>query len=447
MLGEILIIFGSRTSGNICADIFNYDTFSSNLKIMPITMDKFCEINLSSLSTVLSDPAIKKIIIYDHDVETEIITLDTYNRFREKLNASCVNFKFIHVTTSKSELDNLQFVFQSDYHIIEKNKIEADKLAWKNIFLTNISVEKLINWQMLTTYNPMYHPFKLTKIKVAILNSGQWRVNHTGLHKSDDTADYRSGYSIKNHICKYLLGLNILEHNAVVDVVDMFVSTDDTHIMKTFDYYQNVKAIYLDKYKNIHGDIINRDIIENGDELIKIGDDKIKQCEKKFSTGYKSAQWFKMLMAYRMMEQYEKENNFTYDVVIRIRPDIVTSGYIPYNIISDTVGCVINQTDRVHMRYDIFAVGTRDVMEHYSKLIYNFADYRFMENRYEFKSNGIWTNSEYYGMRDVYRWTLSPEAQLTEHLLKKYGNRETDVMVKTSYSELSNKRVRSTNNM
>jgi len=294
------------------------------------------------------------------------------------------------------------------------------------------SYDNILSYGELENIIDEYHIFKKKKLRIAVLVSGQWRVNPTGFSKQ---LDYLCAIGLKK-LCKQLYGIYNRDKDCIVNDVDMFISTDDLHIDFTKLYYENVRSIYLSVYNKIHGDICNvNGILENESNLLE---NIYNRCRiyKEYNTHERSTpQWYKLLIAYKMMCKYEQENNINYDIIIRTRPDNTYVSLDICNMINNIVGC----ETKAYLTSDLFMIGSRDIADQYCTLMYDYGKYIFMNKKQEFDFNGIWTKKDYYNISDIKRWTFSPEVQLVEHLLDKF-NGQYGIFERTDMVKLSNVR-------
>lgn len=159
--------------------------------------------------------------------------------------------------------------------------------------------------------------------------------------------------------------------------------------------YEHIKTVYPSVKK------IN---IENYDNWINIMDDEYRNIyNKKLKVGNNTVnanifpQLYKLTDAIKLKQEYEKENNFTYDIVIRICPDFCFLNEIPFkylelyfNIFSN------NQTRHIYTLnpkkgyypnriYDILFFGSNYAMDKLCSNIYNRIG-EYYENKFD---NGL----------------------------------------------------------
>ncbi|MCV3339970.1 hypothetical protein L8W66_03785, partial [Campylobacter lari] len=77
--------------------------------------------------------------------------------------------------------------------------------------------------------------------------------------------------------------------------------------------------------------------------------------------------WYGIHKVFSLMQKYENENNIRYDYIIRIRPDILVENKITkhslFNVRFDSIELIRNYVSG--LPHDLYAFGTRSVMEHY----------------------------------------------------------------------------------
>jgi len=74
---------------------------------------------------------------------------------------------------------------------------------------------------------------------------------------------------------------------------------------------------------------------------------------------------------------WEKNNGLTYDFVIRMRPDLMIEQFLPDKVFTDsnTIWFADYALDPEHQVSDKFALGSSDLMDHYSSVWDNLRDY------------------------------------------------------------------------
>ena len=87
--------------------------------------------------------------------------------------------------------------------------------------------------------------------------------------------------------------------------------------------------------------------------------------------------YYKIYMCNDMKRKYEIENNFKYDRVIRLRPDLSIKEYLPGHVLEDEEHLLhsdylINQDFQVS---DKFAIGTSNIIDYYSSVFIKLNDY------------------------------------------------------------------------
>jgi hypothetical protein len=82
--------------------------------------------------------------------------------------------------------------------------------------------------------------------------------------------------------------------------------------------------------------------------------------------------WYKVQDANRLKEEYEKENNITYDLIIRTRPDIFINKFTFNEDINENI-LYFSSSELYHSWNDQFAFGNKFVMDIYNN-IYNYID-------------------------------------------------------------------------
>lgn len=262
--------------------------------------------------------------------------------------------------------------------------------------------------------NPTNLTDKLNKkIKIAILLSGQWRDNPTGMSKNPN---HQCQIGLTDVLYTDLLKLDLSAINSEIVQIDIFAATDNCNIEQTLNTYPNIKSIYLSNTDKMYGhqiDII--DIIQKQSELVDQTYTRMKKFEGKYNIGYNTVQWFRLYVAYNMMKRYQVENNINYDIVIRTRPDIYFTSKISTEMIINTV-----KSDYVtYMSSDLFSVMTHKIADIYGELILAYGSNLYSNQIYDFDTNGIWDKQHYYNGVDQKKWAFSPEAQLVEHLMSK----------------------------
>ena len=116
------------------------------------------------------------------------------------------------------------------------------------------------------------------------------------------------------------------------------------------------------------------------------------------------------------MEKYELLHNFKYDIIFRLRPDTIVNFDIEQYQIID-----IASSKYIAIDSDIFACGSRNIMETYCNLVNKYGS-----NTLLYKT----INND-----DIYRWAFSPEIQLfsllhDNKLLINYQNKS--IKIKTN---------------
>lgn len=88
---------------------------------------------------------------------------------------------------------------------------------------------------------------------------------------------------------------------------------------------------------------------------------------------------YKIYRVWKLMEQFEKNNNITFDIIIRLRPDIIYSDQINIRHILDVLTNPVIYMPKWHGKYEIvtrqimdqYAFGNRKVMKQYHSVYEN----------------------------------------------------------------------------
>lgn len=87
--------------------------------------------------------------------------------------------------------------------------------------------------------------------------------------------------------------------------------------------------------------------------------------------------FYKLKQCFDLMVQYENEKGFKYDVVIRVRPDLIFPERVSRQIVLEAARsrALLVSSFNIDHCDDQFAVGSRDVMERYSSVFLRLPDY------------------------------------------------------------------------
>jgi hypothetical protein len=90
----------------------------------------------------------------------------------------------------------------------------------------------------------------------------------------------------------------------------------------------------------------------------------------------------KIYMANKLKIQYEKDNNFIYDYVIRIRPDLIVKEHLPNHIFNSNLGNVIympiiSKVFKIYGYPDFMAISNSHNMDNYSNIYKYIVDLKY----------------------------------------------------------------------
>lgn len=197
---------------------------------------------------------------------------------------------------------------------------------------------------------------------------------------------------------------------------DIFISTDDIHLQKTFDYFG------ADHVKNIH-------ILEPhlGGEQIYLKDVSYKlQWEKYYLDNYLNQNFMgcepyainNILQNYKVRDAFHllEQSGYNYDFIIRVRLDVI----FVKNIMDCFNQFFANPDLHIIGHNDFFFIGKPSIMKFYCLSIdRNYGKYNFNLTNHVFKKNIV--DYEYYNSLkkgDYKRWTYAPEIQTWETLFE-----------------------------
>lgn len=361
--------------------------------------------HIDRLLYIGSISSIHKIYIYNTHRITPYEALRLYNSLKTFNN----NFSLIVVITAE---DNIQLpVVEGVKFYLAKDtfNINGDIDKWREIL--NEEASTSLSYSDMMKYYPeidLHHPIK--KIRVAILLSGQWRCNQTNI--TNYPIDDRCGLSF-NRLIKFISNKLIEEKNVLVCEPDIFICTDNFNVNLTYDTYKGIKLSCLMDCKRFIGDFEGYDF--KGEEKMLVDAAKERMMmrpEFEINVGM-VMQWYKLYMAHKMMENYENKNNIRYDLIMRIRPD----AFFKNDVTNEQINELCNGGEILQTDGDWYAFGTRKIMDRYCSLIHSYGSYIFMDNVRDFDFNAIWYKKNYYEIKNIERWTYSPEVQLCEHLI------------------------------
>jgi len=352
---------------------------------------------------IFKNNQIKKILIYHTNPIAEDIDnlVKKFNHFVSILNQKINHYELILVATCQNQSmihNKIKYLdLDTKYIFSDTGNVMGDFTEWKNLIDKIFNDHKIIN----INYLEKITHIPLKKINVAILISGEWRVNHTGYSKNIDS---NCGPGILKNTFDIFSNSEYNKYDCTFENVDTFISTDNLDLEKTYNYYKNIKSIYLSHNSSFHGDLKEMgQILENKDDLFKGAELRIKNFDPHMKLHGSIYQWYRLLICKNMMEQYEKENKINYDIVIRVRPDIIFNHNLTISHINELIEDVYSNNNKAYMDSDFFAIGTREIMNRYCTLIYNFGQYIFTNQEYDFDCNGIWYKKNYYVIQDFER--------------------------------------------
>lgn len=243
--------------------------------------------------------------------------------------------------------------------------------------------------------------------KIAFLFSGQSRCNPLS-HNSNKCNTIIESYN------KYIF----TEYFKKNYLYDIFISTDDTHLSNTLDYFG------IDNVKNIH--LLNTGFYKEEitwplpciDQFI----DKYRREDKYGRQSYEGSiyQHYKIYDCFNLLENYT--SCYDYDYIIRLRLDTIfdydVSEYIKY----------LDENINVHIltRWDFFAIGKPDIMKYYCCSLKNrYGTYNFNTNIDDIDYIGFCNDNRHFEdnykdlkNNNLHRWTFAPEIQLFETLFE-----------------------------
>ena len=239
--------------------------------------------------------------------------------------------------------------------------------------------------------------------KIAILISGEIRTNSLGYGKNKSFCD-----SFK----KYIMNDKILNEYEI----SIFFVTDKICLFKAKKFFGN----YLKKILTLDTDNIKEPL--NLEELI----DKYNNYynfRKNNNNLYPIVShprpsyvymFYKLYCAYILMTEYEKENNFKFDIIIKIRPDFYIS-----NDICEQIKNIENKNKYLIMCWDWGYIANNEFNEYICKLIFNYGKYNYGDIIHDKKIlNSLGFNNYNEASKIWSCWSESPEVQLIEYIIE-----------------------------
>lgn len=172
---------------------------------------------------------------------------------------------------------------------------------------------------------------------------------------------------------------------------DIFISSDELNLEKTFNYFgNNIKNIYLSD--------VNYYLYDPKTNIVSYEDTFYKYISRNYDNHqiypHSVMQFYRLYNCYNLMINHISITN--YDYIIRSRLDIsYEENIMNYLDILDS------ESDLQYFGYaDCFSIGRVGIMEYYCKMI---------DNKY-----GLYINNN---ICDPIRWRYAPETQLSECLI------------------------------
>lgn len=173
---------------------------------------------------------------------------------------------------------------------------------------------------------------------------------------------------------------NIIENiitplkNNNTNEVDIFISTWDTNGQRhdnwsgSLDYIDEIKTKLNPKSFEIEKE--NRNYFVNNYSSLQYRNFSLCSSD---TCSNASSMWYKAYKCFQLMKKYSESNNFIYDIVIRIRPDIIYHNKINYNNVLDCLKYNKILMPKWHGKYeevtfqlmDHFTLGPYVLMEKY----------------------------------------------------------------------------------
>ena len=152
----------------------------------------------------------------------------------------------------------------------------------------------------------------------------------------------------------------------------------------------NPKKYIFEKFnENVFKELLNKYELNDCLNTFKINDDDNEEIKKRknkqrkyFSNGI--GMYHKIFMVNELKKEYEKENGFTYNIVIRCRPDFMYESYLKresldiilnHNSPNNVILKALDRYATAAKSNDKFSIGTSELMNKYCELILHFKKY------------------------------------------------------------------------
>ncbi|EGK8076972.1 hypothetical protein IO383_001434 [Campylobacter lari] len=137
--------------------------------------------------------------------------------------------------------------------------------------------------------------------------------------------------------------------------------------IKNKEDLQNVLPLVFEKLKQpIYEDVDISQINNDSLKLYEVEDENYRCC------GYSNVakMWYGIYRSYKLMEKYENANNIKYDIIIRIRPDVIIGkNELDENFLQSIGDCIyLHRNVKSGLPSDFFAIGGRKSMNIYMSL-------------------------------------------------------------------------------
>jgi hypothetical protein len=182
--------------------------------------------------------------------------------------------------------------------------------------------------------------------------------------------------------------INPLKNNDE-NTIDIFISTWDKNGLRSNNWQGDIN--YINEIENkLKPKIID---IENENRNYFI-ENYSSQQYKKFklcssdTCSNASSMWYKVYKSFQLVEKYSKENNINYDILVRIRPDVIYHNKLDYKTFINNFQNETIILPEWHGKYeeinhqimDQFAIGKYEIMKKYFNTFENILEFIKTDN-------------------------------------------------------------------